>query len=219
MLGRVIRSRLDLLHPDLRSRVGRRQLQQKLNHDPQVPRSVQFQVSDNVYARNYSVGPAWTAGVIMGVDGPVSFVVQLEDGRVWRRHKDQLRRKHDAVSSSPATGASADVTGRDGELRCQLEASPTTPPAADAHPREASDVTSDPERHPAESPHTAGGQSGASPDRPSDKPDSPDSGQTAAAPHSECTARAQTPHRGNGEPVRRSTRVRKQTDFFGDSVR
>ena len=61
-----------------------------------------------VYARNYGVGQTWSPGVIIGVDGPVSFVVKLEDGRIWRRHLDQLMRKCD-MYLHPVAGHAADV--------------------------------------------------------------------------------------------------------------
>ena len=49
-----------------------------------------FSVGDYVYVRNYGVhGANWLPGSITKVTGPVSFLVQLVDGRVVRRHQDQ----------------------------------------------------------------------------------------------------------------------------------
>ena len=54
MLGRQLRSRLDLLKPNVTQKVERRQLNQKLTHDKSiVTRS--FQEEEEVYARNFSV--------------------------------------------------------------------------------------------------------------------------------------------------------------------
>lgn len=41
-------------------------------------------------ARNYSAGPRWVQATIVAQTGPVSYTVQTADGRMWRRHVDQL---------------------------------------------------------------------------------------------------------------------------------
>ena len=64
--------------------------QQKRGHDAHAT-ARSFSDGDSVYARNYSSGPKWLPGVVVGVEGSVVFEVQLGDGRVIRRHVDQLR--------------------------------------------------------------------------------------------------------------------------------
>ena len=90
LMGRQIRCRLDLLKPDLEAKVRDRQEKMKENHD-QSARERSFSDGDMVYAHNYAPGNKWMRGHIMEHTGPVSCVVQLEDGRRWRRHYDQLR--------------------------------------------------------------------------------------------------------------------------------
>ena len=41
-------------------------------------------------ARNYAGTPQWLPGQVTAVTGPVSYQVTLADGRLWRRHQDQL---------------------------------------------------------------------------------------------------------------------------------
>ncbi|XP_058023889.1 uncharacterized protein K02A2.6-like, partial [Ahaetulla prasina] len=55
---------------------------------------------DLVWAHNYSEGPAWLRGTIVGVTGPKSYLVDMGDGRVWRRHIDQLRKR---IQNDPET--------------------------------------------------------------------------------------------------------------------
>ena len=41
-------------------------------------------------ARNYAGTPQWLPGQVTAAIGPVLYQVSLADGRVWRRHQDQL---------------------------------------------------------------------------------------------------------------------------------
>ena len=43
-------------------------------------------------ARNYRDGPKWMEGVVVERKGPLSYVVQVNHGMLWRRHIDQLRK-------------------------------------------------------------------------------------------------------------------------------
>ena len=54
-----------------------------------MPRN--FTIGDCVYARNYGAGPKWLPGHIVKVEGSVLYHIKLRDGRVQRRHIDQLR--------------------------------------------------------------------------------------------------------------------------------
>ena len=91
LMGRRMRSKLDLLHPDLSQTVRRRQGAQKEAHD-RTSRERLFEVGQQVYARNFGHGPLWLEGTIQNCTGPVSFKILLTDGRVWRRHIDHIRR-------------------------------------------------------------------------------------------------------------------------------
>ena len=92
LMGRSIRTRLDLLLPNTSEKVENRQLQQKVQHDKLSPRKT-FQKVEKVYARNFgtSSGQKWLPAVIEEVTGPVSFMCKLQDSCVVRRHLDHLR--------------------------------------------------------------------------------------------------------------------------------
>ena len=84
-MNRRLRTRLDLLCPDLRKKAAKPSSMQ-----PRVPRR-QLSVADPVTIRNYrnSHNP-WTKGVIISKLGPVPYRVQVEDF-IWKRHIDQLK--------------------------------------------------------------------------------------------------------------------------------
>ena len=43
----------------------------------------------------------WLPGKIVKQTGPVSFLVKLEEGRVWRRHINQIRKRFENKNSNP----------------------------------------------------------------------------------------------------------------------
>ena len=101
LMGRRLRTRLDLLKPNTAERVESKQLQQKAKHDVTAKARV-FNVGQTVFMKNFGAGQKWLSGKIIQVTGPVSFRVRLEDGREKRCHQDQLRpRVKDAIQSSP----------------------------------------------------------------------------------------------------------------------
>lgn len=93
LMSRRLRSTLDLLLPDIKAKVCKKQAKQKEYHDAHSKwRS--FSPGADVYVRNYSHGPTWVPAIIVGSTGPVSYTVQMGDGRVVRRHVDQVRKRH-----------------------------------------------------------------------------------------------------------------------------
>ena len=48
----------------------------------------------SVLTQNFSFGPKWIAGIIESVTGPVSYEVMLGDGRLVRRHVNQILAHH-----------------------------------------------------------------------------------------------------------------------------
>ena len=91
-LGREIRTRLDLLHPDVTSRVQARQLSQKDAVDRhRLAIAHGFPIGQQVMARNFHSGAKWVPGTVIAQRGPVSYRVEVQGGRVWRRHVDHLR--------------------------------------------------------------------------------------------------------------------------------
>ena len=92
LMGRRLRRRLDLVVPDVGSRVREKQGKMKQYHDVKV-KDRTFYVGDPVYAKNFcgTGTPKWIPGVNERKLGPVSFIIKLSDGREWRRHQDHLR--------------------------------------------------------------------------------------------------------------------------------
>ena len=90
LMGRIPRSRLELLKPNLTARVEDKQQQQKSVHDQKAKLRV-FKTGDQVHVKNHRPGPQWLPGKILETTGPLSFRVQLEDNRVVRCHQDHLR--------------------------------------------------------------------------------------------------------------------------------
>jgi transposase InsO family protein len=90
LMGRRLRTHLDLLRPSLDARVCSSQTRQKADHD-QSSRERQFNIGDPVFVRDFGSSSRWTSGVIAAIRGPVSYTVQLDDDRLVRRHVDHVR--------------------------------------------------------------------------------------------------------------------------------
>ena len=91
LMGRKLRSKLDLLIPDVSIRVQLSQERQKKYHD-RGTKSQEFETGDKVFVKNHlSKSPRWLPGQITQRTGPLSYVVQLHSGRTVRIHVDQIR--------------------------------------------------------------------------------------------------------------------------------
>ncbi|KAL1422140.1 hypothetical protein MTO96_022403 [Rhipicephalus appendiculatus] len=102
-----------------------------------LPAPRTFQPEDPVFARNYSQGPPWVPAVISRATGPISYEVVLPDGRVYRRHVDQLRHR----SSSPIRVAETVPAG-------QPEVRPASSPSHGEMSRSETEDNSEPEEPP-----------------------------------------------------------------------
>ena len=78
---RRLKTKLDLLHPNLQGKVQKQQSQIKRNHY-KLAAERRFVVGDTVNTKNFGHGPKWIIGVVVKVTGPVSCEVQLSD-HVW----------------------------------------------------------------------------------------------------------------------------------------
>ena len=88
MFGRRLRTRLDLLKPDVRARLDAENFRQQRDHDQRTtPRS--FAVGDPVWVVQTS-GSGYRQGVIVRRTGPLSYWVDV-NGVQTRKHADQLR--------------------------------------------------------------------------------------------------------------------------------
>ena len=118
LLGRKLRSVLDLLNPNVTERVESTQQTQKFSHDKRA-QSRTFTLGDTVYARNYSSqGPSWVKGTIVDMSGSQNFSVEVAlTGQLftWRRHIDQLKKCFEEAESQQPTDASAVSEGEEEE--------------------------------------------------------------------------------------------------------
>ena len=89
-MGRKLQTRLDLLQPDLRTRIVGKQTAQKAGHD-RGTKEHHLNIQDLVFVRNFLKGPKWSAGIVTGDEGSRIYEVTLSDGRVLQRHIDHLR--------------------------------------------------------------------------------------------------------------------------------
>ena len=81
-MGPRLRSRLDLLLPDSSGHVEERQWKQKQIHD-KAKMLRKHKEGDQVYAEDFSASnKIWIPGVVQKVTGPLSYYIQLHDGRI-----------------------------------------------------------------------------------------------------------------------------------------
>ncbi|XP_062557492.1 uncharacterized protein K02A2.6-like [Armigeres subalbatus] len=84
VFGRQIKSRIDLMIP------GQQNLCNDSRWGDKPIRS--FSVNDRIAARDFtSHTEKWRFGVVVERVGKLHYMVQLDDGRMWKRHIDQLR--------------------------------------------------------------------------------------------------------------------------------
>ncbi|XP_026531512.1 uncharacterized protein K02A2.6-like, partial [Notechis scutatus] len=90
LMGRRLRSHLDHLHPA---------------YTPEKPlgsssKCRTFKVGDPVFAKNFTGDPLWVPAKITQRTGPRSYRLETTDGRLWKRHIDQL---HSRMTPTPFT--------------------------------------------------------------------------------------------------------------------
>ena len=111
LMGRRLRSRLDLLFPTVSQKVESKQLKQKEEHDSTKPVRT-FSIGDLVYVEDFTASPQkWIPGKIVEVTGPLSYCIELLDGSTVRRHVDNvIQRCLTDVPTSPAVLAPTPVS-------------------------------------------------------------------------------------------------------------
>ena len=83
------------MKPDLSDRVQQKQDVQKF-HDLRR----QFVVGDAVFIREFPSGKTWIPGTVSAVNSPLSYRVELPDGRVVGRHVDHVRARTSTMDAS-----------------------------------------------------------------------------------------------------------------------
>ena len=109
LFKRKPRSHMDELKPNIATRVQINQTRQKSGHDVRT-RNRQFNIDDRVFVRNFATsGNTWLPGVIIESRGELTFFVELQDGRVFRRHIDHIRRCSCPVDGSDTSVETDDI--------------------------------------------------------------------------------------------------------------
>lgn len=88
MFGRQINSRLDLLLP------------QNNNYSYVATTIKTFFVCERVAVRDYIYKIKWRFGVIDAKLGELHYNIKLDDGRIWKRHVDQMRKVGELLGES-----------------------------------------------------------------------------------------------------------------------
>ncbi len=89
MFGRPLRSRLSLIRPDLQHKVLKKQSQQKSAHD-KLAKQRNFAEGEKVFVKMHR-RDNWKPGKIVKRVAPLSFHIDLGNGRIRRCHVDQIR--------------------------------------------------------------------------------------------------------------------------------
>ena len=90
-LQRELRTRLSLTKPDLASRVA-------------------IQQGNTVLAQDHLSKQKWQSGTVLKYNNPYSYQVQLDDGRIWRRHVVDDLQNNPSTKPEPATPSLDDAT-------------------------------------------------------------------------------------------------------------
>lgn len=106
LMGRMLKTPLDVLHPDLRKTALQKQLKQKLNFDRGCRPDPLPEPGTPVFAKNFRPGSPWVPGHVTSATSASSVSVRLDDGTMWHRHGDHIRpnRTEAAVAPEPGTG-------------------------------------------------------------------------------------------------------------------
>ena len=92
LLGRPLRTRLDLVKPNLNRKIVNQQHQQGIKAANEKGRQRhQLEVGGAVMSRDYRGDLKWRSGLIVKKTGPLMYEVQVAPGIIWCRHIDQLR--------------------------------------------------------------------------------------------------------------------------------
>lgn len=91
LMGRRLRTHLDLLHPDMSHQIAEKQDKQKQSSSSATRK---FLVNDRLYAKDFHRKNKWIPVTVTKVTGPLSYQLLTEDGIVIRRHVAHLRYRY-----------------------------------------------------------------------------------------------------------------------------
>lgn len=91
LMGWNLRTRLDPLKPDTSDKVRQKQDNMKLSKHS-GSNVHYFTVGQSVMVRDYGGNIPWIHATVTSCLGPLTYQVKTDEGGVWRRHVDQMRR-------------------------------------------------------------------------------------------------------------------------------
>ena len=110
LMGRQIPAKIDTFMPSLAHILQRRQRVKQ--QETRKPKTMEFKIGTPCYARKYfqnTEEEKWVPGVIVKFYGSCSFNVKIiSNGKVWRRHLEQLRSHYTADSSQEENTSDSD---------------------------------------------------------------------------------------------------------------
>ena len=102
LIGRNLITLLDLSKPDTSSRVRQKQDNMKLSRHTGCKVRM-FTMGQSVMVRDYRGKIPWIHATVMSSLGPLTYQVNTDEGGVWRRHVDQMRKTSENYTESTAT--------------------------------------------------------------------------------------------------------------------
>lgn len=90
MFNRQIRTRLDVMIP-------KAAIDEGTSHNREIINVRRLQVHDRVSVRDYTGDEKYQFGRVAAILGKLHYSVQLDDGRIWRRHIDQIHRIGESI--------------------------------------------------------------------------------------------------------------------------
>jgi transposase InsO family protein len=120
LMKRPLRTRLDIMRPDVKKTVEQAQSRQKKAYRSSNQMK-EFNEGEPVWARNYHDGDKWIPATVVQKQGPLTYKVRVNDSLTWKRHVDQLKPRVEN-SSFPDYGTAQEPTGIDEEAEPAQEA-------------------------------------------------------------------------------------------------
>ena len=121
LMGRALRTRFDMLCPSTEKKVRDSQAKQKLKE-----RS--FSPGQTVWARDFCGSTKWVPGVVVQCTGPLTYMIQLEDKSLWKRHDHLQSRVETQANSSTCTSTGSSESSDSPPLNLdQLVTKPHSP--------------------------------------------------------------------------------------------
>lgn len=122
MYKRELRTRFDILKPDVQATVEKQQFAQ--TNAKSNSRKCEFSVQDEVFVKDYRRGSKGRCPAkIEKKLSPVTYSVKLEDGTIWKRHVNQMiKGKHVAIENNKTTDQNKVVIRRSERIKAQAGA-------------------------------------------------------------------------------------------------